>query len=285
MNPIRLRHRALRRTRDRAGRWVLYAAVAAYVGGLLLAPAAAILWGALKAGPAAAARALVGDGGLSALGLSLALAGIAVAVNTVVGTIVAWVLTRDRFRGRNLLNAVVDVPFAISPVIVGFALILLFGPRGWFAPLARAADVKVVFAWPGMALATIFVSIPFVIREVGLVLDQVGQDQEEAAYTLGAGPLTTFFRVTLPNIRWGLVYGVLLTTARALGEFGAILVVSGGVAELTETGTLFVFRSLDDRRDLAAYSMSVALAGLSILLIAVMELMKRRREAAESHRR
>jgi len=206
---------------------------------------------------------------------------IAVAVNTVMGTIVAWVLTRDRFRGRNLLNAVVDVPFAISPIIVGFALILLLGPRGLFGPLAARLGVQIVFAWPGMALATTFVSIPFVIREVGLVLAETGRDQEQAALTLGASPLYAFFRVTLPSIRWGLLYGVLLTTARALGEFGAVLVVSGGVAELTETGTLFVFRALDDRRDVAAYSMSVALAGLSIALIALLQVLRRRREAAE----
>lgn len=263
--------------RDRMGRWLLVGTIALYVGGLILAPTGAIVWGALRDGPAAAVRALVSAGGLQALLLSIGLALAAVGFNTIFGTIVAWVLVRDRFRGKNLLNAAVDIPFAISPVIVGLALILLLGPRGWLGPLVRASGIKIVFAWPGMALATIFVCIPFVIREVGLVLMQADVAEEQAAYTLGAGPLTTFFRVTLPNIRWGLVYGVLLTTARALGEFGAVLVVSGGVAHATETGTLYVFRSLDDRRDLAAYSMSLALAALSIGLIATMELVKRQR--------
>lgn len=280
--PAPTRGRPRRRLRDRVGRGALYALVFAYVGLLIAAPVVAIFWGALRHGITAAARALAGDGGLHALGLSIALAAVAVVVNTIFGTIVAWVLTRDRFRGRALWNAAVDVPFAISPVIVGFALILLFGPRGWFGPVFEGQGIKIVFALPGMALATIFVSIPFVIREVGLVLDEVGEDQEQAAYTLGAGPLSTFFRVTLPNIRWGLLYGVLLTTARALGEFGAILVVSGGIARATETGTLFVFRSLDDRRELAAYSMSIALAGLSIALIVAMELLKRRRRRQEA---
>lgn len=270
-----------RRRRDRVARWFLYALVVGYVGALLGLPAVAILWGALAEGAGRFARSLVEAGAAHALQLSLVMAAIAVAVNTVMGTIVAWVLTRDRFRGRNLLNAVVDVPFAISPIIVGFALILLLGPRGLFGPLAARLGVQIVFAWPGMALATTFVSIPFVIREVGLVLAETGRDQEQAALTLGASPLYAFFRVTLPSIRWGLLYGVLLTTARALGEFGAVLVVSGGVAELTETGTLFVFRALDDRRDVAAYSMSVALAGLSIALIALLQVLRRRREAAE----
>ncbi|MBI4509462.1 MAG: sulfate ABC transporter permease subunit [Deltaproteobacteria bacterium] len=259
----------------------MYASVVAYVGVLLVAPVVAILWGAMREGPVAFVSSLFMRDSLHALYLSIVLTVIAVVANTAFGTLVAWVLTRDRFRGRNLLSGLVDVPFAISPVIVGFALILLFGPKGWLGPIVQATGIKVVFALPGMAIATIFVSIPFVIREVGLVLDQVGEDQEQAAYTLGASALRTFLLVTLPNIRWGLVYGALLTTARALGEFGAILVVSGGIAGLSETGTMFVFRALDDRRDLAAYSMSVALAALSIGLIAIMDYLRRRREAAE----
>ncbi len=263
------------------GRALLGGAVVAYVGILLIAPIGAIAWSALRAGPAAFFRALAGSGGGFALLLSLGLAALAVLVNTVFGVVVAWVLTRDEFRGRGLLNAAVDMPFAISPVIVGFALILLFGPQGWFGGLVRALHAKIVFAVPGMALATIFVSLPFVIREVGLVLAESGHDQEEAAYTLGATPLHAFWRVTLPNIRWGAaLYGVLLTTARCLGEFGAVLVVSGGLAQVTETGTLFVFRSLEDRRDLGAYAMAMALAGMSILLIVGMEILKRRRASA-----
>ena len=262
------------------GRALLGGAVVIYVGILLMAPIGAIAWSALRSGPAAFLRALAGSGGGFALLLSIGLAALAVVVNTVFGVVVAWVLTRDEFRGRGLLNAAVDMPFAISPVIVGFALILLFGPQGWFGGLVRALHAKIVFAVPGMALATIFVSLPFVIREVGLVLAESGHDQEEAAYTLGATPFGAFWRVTLPNIRWGLLYGVLLTTARCLGEFGAVLVVSGGLAQVTETGTLFVFRSLEDRRDLGAYAMAMALAGMSILLIAGMEILKRRRAGA-----
>jgi sulfate transport system permease protein len=267
------------------GRVLLAGGVIAYVAILLLAPIGAIAWSALREGPSAFLRALAGSGGGFALLLSIALAAVAVVVNTIFGVVIAWVLTRDSFRGRSLANAAVDMPFAISPVIVGFALILLFGPQGWFGGLVRALHIKVVFALPGMALATIFVSLPFVIREVGLVLAESGHDQEEAAYTLGATRLGAFFRITLPNIRWGLLYGILLTTARCLGEFGAVLVVSGGLAQVTETGTLFVFRSLEDRRDLGAYAMALALAGLSILLIAGMEILKRRQASSNPSRR
>jgi sulfate transport system permease protein len=275
---------AMRRRRDRVGRWGLYTMVWGYVGLLLVAPVVAITAGALEEGVRPFLRSLVADGAGHALVLTLLMTAIAVVVNTVFGTIVAWVLTHDQFRGRGVVNAIVDLPFAVSPVIVGLAVILLFGRSGWFGPAIEGAGVKVVFSWPGIALVTTFVSLPFVIREVALVLETVGLEQEQAAYTLGASPLRTFFTVTLPNIRWGLLYGVLLTTARALGEFGAVLVVAGGVARLTETGTLFVFRSLDDRRDLAAYSMSVALAVMSIILLVVIDLLKHRQERAETAR-
>lgn len=273
--------RALRRRRERAARGALLALVLSYVGLLLAAPVVAIVWGAFAEGPVRFARALASSEAVHALWLSLVMTLIATTVNTVFGTAVAYVLTRDRFPGRSLLNAVVDLPFAISPIIVGFALILLFGRSGFFSPVLSRLGVSVVFSWPAMAMATVFVSIPFVIREVGLVLHAVGQEQEQAAYTLGASPLRTFFVVTLPSIKWGLLYGALLTAARALGEFGALLVVSGGIAGATETGTLFVFRSLDDRHDLDAYAMSVALASLSVALLFVMEVLKRRRLAAE----
>jgi len=247
-----------------------------YVVLLLGAPVVAIAVRAFAEGPGAFLHALFNSGGASALAMSAGLALGATVVNTVFGVIVAWVLTRDRFWGRSFLNALVDLPFAISPVIVGFSLILLFGPHGWLGGLSRWTGIKVVFALPGMALATVFVSLPFIVREVGLVLAEISREQEEAAFTLGASPLRTFFQVTLPNIRFGLLTGILLTVARCLGEFGAILVVSGGVAGMTETGTLFVFRSLEDRRDLSAYAMAVTLASISILLIVALEMLKRR---------
>jgi sulfate transport system permease protein len=183
---------------------------------------------------------------------------------------------RDDFRGKRLINGLVDMPFAVSPVIAGFMLILLFGRTGWFAPLIDSLGIKIVFAMPGMLLATIFISLPFVIREVMPVLAQVNLDQEHAAYTIGASPWQTFLHVTLPAIRWGLLYGISLTFARAVGEIGAVLVVSGGVSRLTETSTLFIFRSLDDRNTVGAYAMSVVLAAASFVILMLIEFFKKR---------
>jgi sulfate transport system permease protein len=202
----------------------------------------------------------------------------ATAINTVFGLCIAWVLVRDKFWGRRILNGLVDMPFAVSPVIAGFMLILLFGRNGWLTFITEALGVKVVFAWPGILLATIFISLPFVIREVAPVLDQVSNDQEDAALTIGASRLQTFWHVTLPAIRWGLLYGVSLTFARAVGEIGAVLVVSGGVSHLTETSTLFIFRSLDDRNYVGANAMAVVLAAISFLILLAIEFLKKRTE-------
>jgi sulfate transport system permease protein len=256
--------------------WLLIGAVVLYALALIAGPLVAILWGALSGGVSAVVAALTSREALNAMKLSLLLAGGATLINTVFGLCAAWVLVRDDFPGRRVLNALVDLPFAVSPVIAGLMMILLFGRTGWFKPLLDAAGLKVVFALPGMLLATTFVSLPFVIREVMPVLASLGTQQEHAAYTMGASGWTTFRRVTLPAIRWGLIYGVTLTFARALGEFGAVLVVSGGVARLTETSTLFIFRSLDDRNDAAAFSMALFLAAMSFGLLLAVELVRKR---------
>ncbi|MBI3072958.1 MAG: sulfate ABC transporter permease subunit [Deltaproteobacteria bacterium] len=257
-------------------RRVLIGVVVVWVVFLVGAPIIALTVGAFSSGFGAVLEALSATDSVSALAFSLALATIAVAVNTVFGTIAAWVLTRDRFRGRTILLASVDIPFAISPVVVGLCFILLFGPHGWFGPWLKAAGIQIVFSWPAMALATVFVSLPFVVREVSLALVEAGTDEEDAARTLGASSLAVFWRITLPNIRAGLLNGVLLTSARALGEFGAVLVVSGGIAELAETGTLFVFRALDDRRDVAAYAMALALAAITMAILGALFVVRRR---------
>jgi sulfate transport system permease protein len=185
------------------------------------------------------------------------------------------VLVRDRFRGRRFIDGLVDLPFAVSPVIAGFMIIVLFGREGWLTPLADAAGIKFVFSLPGMFLATAFVSLPFTTREVMPVLEQHGHDQEDAALTMGASSWQAFRRVTLPGIRWGLLYGISLTFARAIGEFGAVLVVSGSIAGLTETSTLFIFRALDERDAVAAYGMALVLAIISFTLLMAMELVRR----------
>jgi len=247
-----------------------------YTAFLVVAPLLAITWGALSSGIYATLREITSPDALHALKLTLILALAASALNAFFGLVTAWVLVRHDFPGRALLNALVDLPFAISPVIAGLMLILLFGRQGWLKALPDALGIQMVFALPGMLLATVFVSLPFVVREVMPVLRHLGTEQEEAAYTLGATGWQTFWNVTLPAIRWGLLYGVSLTFARALGEFGAVLVVSGGVSGMTETATLFIFRSMDDRNYAAAYSMALVLALVSFCALILIELTKGR---------
>jgi sulfate/thiosulfate transport system permease protein len=255
---------------------LLIVVVVAYAVLLLVGPLGAIVAGAVSHGAAAVGRELVSESAVSALWLTVVLSVAATVINTVFGTCVAWVMVRDDFRGKRLLNGLIDLPFAVSPVIAGFMLILLFGRNGWLAPVAEGLGVKVVFAVPGMLLATTFVSLPFVIREVMPVLAQLGVEQDNAAFTLGASRWQTFWRVTLPGIQWGLLYGVSLSFARAVGEFGAVLVVGGGVARLTETSTLFIFRSLDDRNEAGAFAMALVLAILSFAVLMGMEFVKKR---------
>jgi sulfate transport system permease protein len=259
---------------------ILIGVVIVYAGALIGGPLVAIAWGSLFKGIGAFLAQLTSAEALSALELTLVLATGATVVNTAFGVCVALVLARDGFRGRRILNGLVDLPFAVSPVVVGFMLILLFGRNGWFTPLTELIGLKIVFAWPGMLLVTILVSLPFVIRELIPVLDQIGEEQENAAYTMGATPWQAFRHITLPNIRWALLYGISLTFARAIGEFGAVLVVSGGVSKLTESSTLFIFRSLDDRNYVGAYSMALTLVIISLSILTLMELFKKRVESS-----
>lgn len=265
------------------GRTLLVAAVVCYAGILILGPLAAVLWGAFSEGIGRLVAELSSEQAIRALTLTLFLGLGATTINTVFGLCTAYVLVRDRFPGRRFLNGVVDLPFAVSPVIAGLMLVLLFGRGGWMEPLVEAAGFKVVFAVPGMLLATCFVSLPFVIREVMPILEHVGTVHEEAAFTIGAGKWQAFWKVTLPSIRWGLVYGVVLTVARSLGEFGAVLVVSGGIVGLTETSTLFIFRTLDDRNVIAAYGMALVLAMVSFVLMLLVEFWKSRSSEFRGH--
>jgi len=274
--------RSPRITRARVFEWILIAIVVLYAAGLLLAPLLAIFWGALAEGFGAALRELTSVDAVTSLKLTLIMAVGATAINTLFGLCIAWVLVRDNFWGRRILNGLVDMPFAVSPVIAGFMLILLFGRTGWLTSITEGLGIKVVFALPGILLATIFISLPFVIREVAPVLEQVSHDQEDAAMTIGANRLQTFWHVTLPAIRWGLLYGVSLTFARAVGEIGAVLVVSGGVSRLTETSTLYIFRSLDDRNYVGANAMAVVLAAISFVILMVIEFLKKRTEETQT---
>jgi len=201
---------------------------------------------------------------------------VAVAVTGVFGILVALVLARDRFPGKSLVSALVNLPLAVSPVIVGLMAILLVGRGGWFEPFFAAHGIQVIFALPSMILVTIFISIPFVIREVVPLLEELGMEEEQAAWTLGASSLQTFFRVTLPNIRWGLLYGTALSSARAIGEVGAVLIVSGLLQGRTETATLYVFRAFDQYQEEQGYIVAMTLAAFSVVLLIGIETFKRR---------
>lgn len=264
---------AKRRKKVRAA---LLALAVTYVGILLLAPLIGIAYVALRPGLSIFSETFSDPRVQHAFLLTGIITACTLFVTTLFGVVVAWILSRDNFRGKKILNALVDLPFAVSPVTVGVMVVLLFGPAGWFESWINAAGIQVLFALPSMVLVTIFISIPFVIRGVVPVLQELGEDEEEAAHTLGASPLQSFFKVTLPNIKWGLAYGVALTTSRALGEVGAVLIVSGAIQNQTETATTFVLFALEERLDSQAYLVALTLAAVSVLLLTGIEIAKHR---------
>jgi len=261
-------------------RRILIAIVFGYVGFLIIAPLVALTLGAFGAGVRAIWDTLSGSVFLGAFWRTLSIALIVVCVHVGFGAAVAWVIVRHRFPGRAFLNGIIDMPFAVSPVVVGYMLLLLFGRQGFFAPILTSLGIQVAFAYPGMVLATLFVTLPFMIRELIPVMENFEIEQELAAATLGAKGWQIFARVTLPALRWGFIYGITLTFARALGEFGAVLVIGGGIQGRTDTATLFVFRSMEERLYISAYSAALALGLLSFLLVIGTELLRR----TEKHR-
>ena len=248
-----------------------------YVLVLQLAPLAGIIYFGLKSGLGAIGRTYELPDVRHAFYLTFVIMLVTVIVTTVFGVAVALLLARDRFPGKRAVSALVDLPLAVSPVIVGLMAVLLFGRSGWFESFFAARGIQIIFALPSMILVTIFISIPFVIREVVPVLQELGMEQEQAAWTLGASRLQTFFRVTLPNIRWGLLYGIALSAARAIGEVGAVLIVSGLLQGRTETATLYVLRAFDQFQEQQGYIVALTLAAFSILLLIAIETFKRKR--------
>jgi sulfate transport system permease protein len=255
---------------------VLIAVAVGYVAILLLAPLAGIVATVAGAGLATVVDTLTAADVLHAFWLTAIITLLTVAITGTFGVITALVLTRDRFWGRRLISGIVDLPLAVSPVIVGVMAVILFGRGGWLEPFFTERGIQVIFAVPSMAIVTVFICIPFVIRELTPVLQELGTVEEDAARTLGASSLQAFFRVTLPNIRWALLYGIALTTARAMGEIGAVLIVSGAIQGQTETATLYIFRALEERQDASAYVVAVILALVSVVLLAGIEIAKQR---------
>ena len=250
-----------------------------YLFFLLLVPIGVILYRTFENGIIAFVESISTPAAISALNLSLLIVAIVVPLNVVFGIVVALALVRGRFPGRGLLQSVVDLPFAVSPIVVGVALIMLWGAGGWFGGL-ESLGFKVIFGLPGMVIATIFVTLPFVVREVEPVLHEIGEEQERAAATLGASAWQTFWRITLPAIRWGLTYGIVLTVARALGEFGAVIMVSSGFPGVSQTLTLLVHaRYIDDHNTFGAYSAATLLMAIAVLVLLLMTLLDRKRSA------
>ncbi len=258
--------------RAQLARRLLRSVALGYLLLLLALPVLLIFWRTFEQGLGPVLGALQRPAFQSAFWLTLQITLIAVPVNTVFGIVAALAIVRRRFPGRALLNAAIDLPFVLSPVVVGLSLVLVYGKDGWLGGVLEQLGITVIFATPGMVLATLFVSLPFVVREVIPVLREIGTDQEQAAYTLGASPWRTFWRVTLPAIRWGVIYGIILTTARSLGEFGAVAIVSGRISGKTETLTTHVEERYWAFDLVGAYTASIVLALMALLVLLSMTL-------------
>lgn len=236
---------------------------------LVLLPLLVVLASAFGKGFSEWWAAMADPDALAALELSLTVAAIVIPVNAFFGMLTAWTITRFAFRGKRVLLALIDLPFAVSPVVAGLCLVLLFGASGWFADWLREWDIRILFARPGIVLATLFITFPFVVRELIPLMQQQGGEEEIVARSLGANAWTMFFRVTLPNIKWGLLYGVLLCGARAMGEFGAVSVVSGHIRGLTNTLPLHIEILYNEFNGTAAFAVASLLAGLSLVTLAL----------------
>ncbi len=266
-------------------RRTLIAAAVLVMALLVVLPLLMVLLSAFGKGFSAWWGALTTPDAISALKLTLLTAAIVIPVNGVFGVIAAWALTRFEFRGKRAVLALVDLPFAVSPVVAGLCLVLLFGSQGWFADLLRAWDIKILFARPGIVLATLFITFPFVVRELVPLMQQQGSEEEVVARSLGASAWTMFFRVTLPNIKWGLLYGVLLCGARAMGEFGAVSVVSGHIRGLTNTLPLHIEILYNEFDSTGAFAVSSLLAGLALLTLLLKFWLEARHGDALAHAR
>jgi sulfate transport system permease protein len=250
-------------------RWTLVTVAIAFLALFLFLPLAAVFHQALRKGWDAYVAALVDPDALSAIRLTLLVAAIAVPANLIFGVAAAWAIAKFDFRGKSVLVTLIDLPFSVSPVISGLVFVLLFGAQGWFGPELREHDIKIIFAVPGIALATIFVTFPFVARELIPLMQAQGTEEEEAAIVLGASGWQTFRRVTLPNIKWGLLYGAILCNARAMGEFGAVSVVSGHIRGETNTMPLYVEILYNEYQFQAAFAVASLLALLALVTLAL----------------
>jgi sulfate transport system permease protein len=265
--------------------WVRYSiryAVAAYIGVMLIAPVSVILWRTFRPGVGQFFDWISTPAAISALDLSLLVVAIVLPLNVIFGIFTSLLLARNRFRGKGVLQAIVDLPFAVSPIIVGVALIVLWGSAGALGFVENNLGFRIIFGIPGIVLASIFVTLPFVVREVQPVLVELGTEQEQAAATLGSTAWQTFWRITLPSIRWGLTYGIVLTVARTLGEFGAVIMVSSNLPGESQTLTLLVNDRYNRGAEYGAYALSTLMMGVAIAFLVVKTILLVRRARARA---
>lgn len=267
--------RGVRATQEPAWvRWLLIGTALAFLSLFLFIPLISVFYEALKKGVEVYFASMVEPDAVSAIKLTLLTAAIAVPLNLVFGLAAAWAIAKFEFRGKNLLITLIDLPFSVSPVIAGLIYVLIFGLQGWLGPWLAEHDIRIIFAVPGIILATIFVTVPFVARELIPLMQAQGTEEEEAAVVLGASGWQTFFRVTLPNIKWGLLYGAILCNARAMGEFGAVSVVSGHIRGLTNTMPLHVEILYNEYNFAAAFAVASLLALLALVTLALKTLVE-----------
>jgi sulfate/thiosulfate transport system permease protein len=257
-------------------RWLVIGTAVAFLTVFLVLPLVTVFAQAFSRGLWPYLAALIDPDAVAAIRLTLVVAALSVAVNLVFGLIAAWAITRFEFRGKSLLITLIDLPFSVSPVISGLVFVLLFGAQGYFGGFLQAHDIAIIFALPGIVLATLFVTFPFVVRELIPLMQEQGIQEEEAAISLGASGLATFFRVTLPNVRWALLYGVLLCNARAMGEFGAVSVVSGHVRGETNTMPLHIEILYNEYHFMAAFAVASLLALLALVTLVAKTVLERR---------
>ena len=258
------------------GKYILFTVVIGWFILLIITPVYGIMKEAFKNGFNVFLSSITTPAARHAFMMTLWITISTIIINTVFGVILALVLVKHRFRGKLFFEGLVDLPFAVSPVVAGFMLIILFGSNGWIGSWFDAHNIKIVYAFPGMLLATLFVTLPFVAREVIPVLKEFGLNQEEAAYVLGASKWQTFWKVTLPSIKWGLIYGITLTIARSIGEFGAVLVVSGSIIKKTQTTTLHIHQEFTDFNFVGAFSAAIFLALVSFIILSTMHFIYKR---------
>lgn len=263
--------------RQNVGRWILTGFALSWFAVLILFPLWGIFKETVKSGLSTFVTSLSTPASMHSFMLTLIITTIAVVINTVIGTIMAVVFARQNFKGKLFMESLLDLPFAVSPVVAGVMFIMLFGPNGWIGSWFDSMNIKIIYALPGMVIATLFVTLPFVAREILPILREFGREQEEAAATLGASQWQTFYRVTLPSIKWGLAYGVTLTIARSIGEFGAVLVVSGSIINKTQTATLMIHDQFTSFNYAGAFSAAMVLAVISFIILNVIHFVYERK--------